>query len=547
LENLYQRLSEYAAGSAYPLHMPGHKRRAFGVLPPEVFRMDITEIDGFDNLHEPVEILKDLQERAAMLYGADQSYCLVGGSTCGILSAISAALPVGGHLLMARNCHKSAYHAVYLRRLKVSYLWPKTMADFGICDSISAEQVRKALEKNPDIGAVLIVSPTYEGRISPIREIAQVVHSFGKILIVDEAHGAHLGPIYRCRHVNLEKADSPSHADKKDSGPITSEQTNCDEETESCGSCMAGADLVINSIHKTLPALTQTALLHVNGERVDRRLLERYLRIYQSSSPSYILMAGIDNCLQVLEQDGKMLFREFYTQFYDMMMQLAKCRKLRFLAANPNEKGGFRNSSRQDIGKLCVFAGEGGMNGQMLYTKLRTEYGIQPEMAAGDFCLLMFTVGDSKEGYERTAQALQKIDAQLLENASMEQHDNEDPHGIRDTREVFEHMNACTDIKKDDADTAGMQTAAGLSAEIPVWQAWDLPYEEVPLTECAGRVAAEFVNLYPPGIPIVVPGECYTEEICKRLAGYVTRGLQVQGIQINRMTARCVKDNALLT
>ena len=122
--HLYEALTEYAKGEDYPYHMPGHKRRAFGAMPPETYRMDVTEIDGFDDLHAPEGLIKDLQSRIARLYGAEESFCLVGGSTCGILAAVSAAVSEGGHLLMARNCHKSAYHAAYLRGLKLTYLIP---------------------------------------------------------------------------------------------------------------------------------------------------------------------------------------------------------------------------------------------------------------------------------------------------------------------------------------------------------------------------------------------------------------------------------------
>lgn len=144
--------------------MPGHKRNACGSLPKEMYLRDITEIDGFDNLHQPESILLDLQKEAAALYGAEESFYLVNGSTGGILSAVSAALSQGGHLLMARNCHKSAYHAAYLRTLTISYLYPQVLKEYDIFDAVSREQVQRALEREPDIGAVLIVSPTYEGR-----------------------------------------------------------------------------------------------------------------------------------------------------------------------------------------------------------------------------------------------------------------------------------------------------------------------------------------------------------------------------------------------
>ena len=230
MEHLFDKLERYGNSDIYPYHMPGHKRQVFGELPKEFFQRDITEIDGFDNLHQPEGILLELQDRAAALCGAEESFYLVNGSTGGILSAVSAAVPFGGHILMTRNCHKSAYHAAYLRKLKISYLYPDVLQDYDIYEAVTPDQVCLALEKEKDIDAVLVVSPTYEGRIANIREIAAVVHEKGIPLIVDEAHGAHLG-LNTLIHEN---------------------------------SCRAGADIVIQSTHKTLPALTQTALLHVN-------------------------------------------------------------------------------------------------------------------------------------------------------------------------------------------------------------------------------------------------------------------------------------------
>ena len=276
-KTLFTLLREYGESDFYPYHMPGHKRKGQGDFDERILGIDITEIDGFDNLHQPNGILLDCQRRAAGLYGSDESFFLINGSTCGILSAISAALPVGGHILMARGSHKSAYHAAYLRKLKITYIYSDINEKFDICEAVSAADIEKLLDENTDIGAVYIVSPTYEGRIADVGAIAETVHKRGIPLIVDEAHGAHLG-----------FADGFAK-----------------------NSCQLKADIVIHSVHKTLPAMTQTALLHVNGGIVDRDKLRRFLHIYQSSSPSYILMAGIDNAMQMIENEGRKLFADF--------------------------------------------------------------------------------------------------------------------------------------------------------------------------------------------------------------------------------------------
>ena len=159
---LYRKLEEYSRSDYYPFHMPGHKRRresAAGSL-GKIYGLDITEIDGFDNLHQAGGILAQSQERAAGIYGADRTWFLVNGSTCGILSAVMAAAGRGDRLLMARNSHRSVYHGAYLRELETSYLYPPVLEEWGIAGSIEPREVERALKEQPEIAAVLVTSPT---------------------------------------------------------------------------------------------------------------------------------------------------------------------------------------------------------------------------------------------------------------------------------------------------------------------------------------------------------------------------------------------------
>ena len=460
---LYRKLRTYSKTDYYPYHMPGHKRRLYGELPPQIMNIDITEINGFDNLHAPEEILLDLQREAAALYGAEESFYLINGSTCGILAAISAAVPEGGRILMTRGAHKSAYHAAYLRNLTVSYLYPEMMKEYDIYDAVTPEQIAQALEHGPVPDAVFLVSPTYEGRIANIEEIAKIVHSKGIPLIVDEAHGAHLGLA----------------------------------EGFARNSCQCDADLVIHSVHKTLPALTQSALLHVNGHRIDRERLRRFLHIYQSSSPSYVLMAGIDNALQVVREQGQYLFARFQVNYLRMLTELSECKNLQFLPLDAS----------QDIGKLVILSGKAGLSGQQIYDILLEKYHLQLEMAAADHCLAMFTIGDSEEAYRRMAEALLAIDRDITA-------------GKWQSQPVVEHR------ETEEESLYRRQPEAILSLA----DAWDAGKEEIPLAQATGRIAGDFVNLYPPGIPVLVPGERIEEIHCRKLAEYLAEGLNVQGV-----------------
>ena len=284
-ELLINRLKAYKDSRIYPFHMPGHKRLQLGGIKgetarsgmdfPNPFFVDITEVEGFDNLHHAQGILKQSMEWAARVYGADRTWYLINGSTCGILASVCGCTRPGGHIRMSRNCHKAAYHAAYINHLRTSYVYPQDLPGLGIQGGILPEDVEKALEEHRDIQAVFIVSPTYDGVVSDVSKIADIVHRKGIPLIVDEAHGAHF---------RFGKWFPDSALDM-------------------------GADAVIQSVHKTLPSLTQTALLHIKGNYVNSRNIERYLSIFQSSSPSYVFMASIENSIFVMDRMQRERFR----------------------------------------------------------------------------------------------------------------------------------------------------------------------------------------------------------------------------------------------
>lgn len=311
------------------------------------YQIDITEIEGFDDLHHAHGMLKEAQARAALVYQAEETHFLVNGSTVGILSAVAGVTTKGDTVLVARNCHKSVYHAIYLNELEPVYLYPGFRTDACLNTEISAGDVKRALERYPHIRAVIIVSPTYDGVVSDVESIAATAHEKGVPLIVDEAHGAHFGfhPYF------------PENSNTK------------------------GADIVIHSLHKTLPSLTQTALLHMNGKLVDRGKVRDYLHMLQTSSPSYVLMASIDSCIDLLERRSEDIF-ESYVEMLERTRQ--ELRELKFLHIAETE--------HFDRSKIIISVKNTDMTGQMLYKALLEDYHLQMEMAAGTYVLAMTSV-----------------------------------------------------------------------------------------------------------------------------------------------------------
>lgn len=491
---LLERLTEYAGSDAYPFHMPGHKRREIpDGIPggfPDPYGIDITEIDGFDNLHHAEGILKDAMETAAAIYGADRSWYLVNGSTCGILSAVFAATENGGKLLTARNCHKAVYHAICLNRLEAEYLYPEEITEFGINGGIRAEDVRKALEKDAmrcagnsgdvrgkitKIQAVLITSPTYEGVVSDIRAIADAAHEYGIPLIVDEAHGAHL-----------------EYADQCHSFPKSALEY--------------GADIVIQSLHKTLPCFTQTAILHVKGKLVDQDRVSRYLSMFQTSSPSYLFMAGMERCIRYMDGDGRNEMIRYEKRLERFMERMEGLQVLEVL--DREICGKYRTVAGWDPSKIVVSTMRAeDFHGEELAETLRRKYHLEMEMTAPEYVIAMTSLMDTEEGFERLGTALLEIDGVLrrrMESGRKEKAASETPEGLESKlSHPVRRMLICEAM---DADT-----------------------ERTAFQDTVGKVSAEFVYLYPPGIPIIAPGEVFTDAIVEKIMAYKAAGLLVQG------------------
>ena len=498
---LLERLTEYAGSDAYPFHMPGHKRREIpDGIPggfPDPYGIDITEIDGFDNLHHAEGILKDAMETAAAIYGADRSWYLVNGSTCGILSAVFAATENGGKLLTARNCHKAVYHAICLNRLEAEYLYPEEITEFGINGGIRAEDVRKALEKDAmrcagnsgdvrgkttKIQAVLITSPTYEGVVSDIRAIADAAHEYGIPLIVDEAHGAHL-----------------EFADQCHSFPKSALEY--------------GADIVVQSLHKTLPCFTQTAILHVKGKLVDQDRISRYLSMFQTSSPSYLFMAGMERCIRYMDGDGRNEMIRYEKRLERFMERMEGLQVLEVLDREICWK--YRTVAGWDPSKIVVSTMRAeDFHGEELAETLRRKYHLEMEMTAPEYVIAMTSLMDTEEGFERLGTALLEIDGALRHCVESEQQKEKGESKEKERCETPE----ATESK-----------VSHPIRRMLICEAMDADTERTAFQDTVGKVSAEFVYLYPPGIPIIAPGEVFTDAIVEKIMAYKAAGLLVQG------------------
>lgn len=455
---LAARLTEHGLGPDISFHMPGHKGRALhtSALP---WALDITEICGFDDLHDPDGILADGMARAAALWGSEEARFLINGSSGGILAALHAALPRGSTVLVARNCHKSVYHALELLDAVPVFLTPETDRAFGVAGSLSVETVREALDAYPEARALILVSPTYDGVLSDVGGLCALCHSRGVPVIVDEAHGAHLG-------------FSPFPA----------------------GAVAAGADLVIQSVHKTLPSLTQTALLHRQGTLIDPDRLARSLNIFQSSSPSYPLMAAIDGCVDLLMREKDALFPRWGQALDAFDRRIGALRHLRVLCHGANRPEGHPTFYAHDPSKLVISTAGTTLTGPDLMARLREDFQLELEMAAPAYATAMTGLGTTAEDLTLLADALLTIDASLSP-----------------------------------APSRFFSFTAPLPRRIlPAGQALDRPASVLPFSRATGSIAAEYLWAYPPGIPLLVPGEEISPELIDLCARYEEAGIPLK-------------------
>ena len=442
-----QTQCERLAAARCPLHMPGHKRRVPPAPGLSCYAWDLTEIDGADDLHDAHGMLAAAMARTAALYGSARCWYLVGGSTAGLLAGIRALAPFGSAVLAARNCHKAVYHALELGHLTAHYLTPPVLPGFGVYGSVPPAAVAAALDAHPDVRCVILTSPTYEGVCSDVAAIAKICHARGVPLLVDEAHGAHYLPLaapYGWRG----------------------------------GAVAAGADLVVQSAHKTLPSLTQTAWLHLNGDRADPAEVERQLDVFETSSPSYPLLASLDGCTEWLLQDGAAAFAAWRARLGRFYAAAARWHNTPVLGCAPEKAACYG----YDDGKLLLRIGAAGA------AALRAA-GFEPEMVCGPNVLAMTSPCDAEDTLDRLADVLAARDAAAP------------PHPA-----------------------AGALLPPPGAAQCTLAEALLRPARTLPLVQAVGHTAAEYVWAYPPGVPLLAPGETVTPGFAAAVAALADAG-----------------------
>lgn len=468
-------------------HMPGHKNGKFldeeflNLVGTGLHQIDITEIPGLDNLHVPQGIIKEAQALAAEAFGGDKSYFLVNGSTAGIQAMLLAGFDPGDEIIIPRNVHVSILYGIIQAGLKPIYINPIFNEKFNIYEGITGEQIEKALLSNPLAKGILLVNPSYLGIcLKDLENIITAIHNYGKLVLVDEAHGAHL---YFNRNL-------PTPA------------------------LTAGADMVTLSAHKTMGSLTQTAILHIKGSRVNRARLESALDIVQSTSPSYPLMASLDCARRKMFFQGEEALDKIIYQGNDLKARINKIASCKCL-----EQEDLKIKGTIDPTKILVNFANSYLTADEVGRILREEYHIEVELILGENILFLTSVGNTVNDFEKLGDALEEIHKKLSEIRT--QGDKLDK-GMR--------------IK--------VPKSLPIQAMIPR-EAWFSSWEEVPFKDSLNRISAQWLAPYPPGIPLLVPGEVISEEVLLYIEYLVNQGVEIQGAADPRLkTLRVLEDKA---
>ena len=463
---LIEGLQRYSDECNLRFHMPGHKgkKETLKRISENIHDYDVTELSGTDNLHKPIGIIKNTQKRIAETYGVKDSYKLVNGTTSGIISAILACTKPKEKILIQRDSHKSVFSGAILGDLELEYIYPKYNEEFNLNVSIDLIELEKKLKENDDIKAVVLTYPTYYGICCDIGEAARIIHKHNKILIIDEAHGSHLNFV--------------------EALPIGAENT--------------GSDIVIQSTHKTLPALTQSSVLHVCSKKINKEKLQKILAMIQSSSPSYILMSSVENAVEYMEIKGKERLNKNIEIIRTKTMEAVN-KGIKIITKDiVKEIGGFDF----DETKILISLEHVGISGSQLEKILRDKYKIQVEMSDMTYINAFVTAADEPNEIIKLFDSVINIFELNKQN-------------IKRKKQV----KICSIPK--------------LEKAISIRRAFNEESKKIELNNSCNNVSADFIVPYPPGIPLVCPGEIISKEIINILTKLIENDINIIGINDN--------------
>ncbi len=465
---LLAAMQGYLAEQVTPFHTPGHKagKGAHEVLlqqlGPAALSLDLTVVPGLGDLFDRQGPIRESQQLAAALYGADASYYLVNGTTGGIYAMILSTVGPGEKIIVPRNIHRSVMGGLILSGARPVFVQPVVDPQLQIAMNVTKESVAAAIREHPDAKAVLLVNPTYYGVAADVAGITELAHRHGMLALVDEAHGPHF-------HFSTEL-------------PVDG--------------IRAGADIVVQSTHKILGALSQASLLHCRRERISVPRLETMLQLTQSSSPNYILLASLEVAIRQMAEAGP--------ELVERSIRLARSARDRIqeipgLLCFGAERTGAPGVFAHDPTKLAVTVSGLGIQGNDAEMWLRCVGKVQAELSDWNNVLFLITLADDQAAVDRLVDALQELS-------------REHAGGVAHSQSLL----------------MPLPTEEILLALSPR-EAMFSRREPVSFAAAAGRICAETVTCYPPGIPILVPGEqitpavvCYCQTL--RQQGYTILG-----------------------
>lgn len=460
---LIEAMLQYKSEDVYPLHTPGHKggRGMQRLLRQELggsVQMDVSLMSELDDIHEPETYIKEAQKLAAQTYGSDACFWAVNGTSQAIHAMLLTALNPGEKLLLPRNAHRSVAGGLVLGGIEAVYLQPEYQPEFGIQMQVTVQQIEAALTQNSKIKAVLLTSPNYYGVAADVRAIADCCHAHNAVLLVDEAHGPHLG---------FSELLPPS-------------------------ALQCGADACAQSTHKILGAMTQCSMLHVQGARLDLQRAADVMSLLTTTSPNYLLMASLDAARAQVQVYGKEMAASAVQAAAKLRRLCAAYSGLRVMEAA--DCGGLQLDSTKVTVNFAAWGYTGVEVGELF-----REARVAVELVDAYNVLFLVTYADVTTDYDealaRIAAVLNKMQAQ----------------------------------KRAPLQLAAAAQVPQTQAVLPLRDVFYRAKKAVPLAEAAGKICGEQVSFYPPGIPVLLPGELVTEEIIAYCRAQKELGLPVSG------------------